>query len=184
MAAELKKLNEAHEQIIDAYFLNGYNGTRAVMQVKPDLNEGTAAVTFNTLMKRPNVKAYVQEKRNRLKAQTDIRTENVLKELINMAFSDATQYIDMSVEELKALPADARRLIQSFKVKKAYDKHGNHESTTVEIKLIDKLKAMEMINKNIGFYSEDNKQKQVNINLSKFDNRTLNVMLSAIEDAD
>ena len=91
-------------------------------------------------------------------------------------------------EELKALPPDLRRCISQFKRKTSRylprgAKPGEEvEETIIEIKLMDKVKTMEMINKHIGFYSEDNKQKGVKIDLSKATNVQLNMLLSLTDE--
>lgn len=181
---KLVKVLPEHEQIIDQYFVNGFNGTLAVKQIRPELSDNVASATFSRLMNNPGAQEYLKEKQARLKALTEIRTEAILREIINFAYSDASTFIGLTPEEIKELPIEVRRCIASFKTKDHYDKHGSHIGTTTEVKLVDKLKAIEMINKHIGFYSEDNKQKQVKINLNKIDANTLNVFLQALEDGE
>ena len=49
------------------------------------------------------------------------------------------------------------------------------------VKLIDKTKAIEMINKHKGFYLEDNNQKPPLINIERLNIDTLNALLLAID---
>ncbi len=67
---------------------------------------------------------------------------------------------------------------------RTYTDRGGHKRTdeVIEIKLIDKTKAVEMINKHIGFYEIDNKQKSNKINLNKIDTTTLNVLFQSMKD--
>lgn len=169
--------------IIDEYFLNGFNGYKAVQSVKG--NSIIAAKSmFNQILKEKNIQNYIHEKRMKLKRQSEIKSENILKELMNWSYVDISDFIGLTKEEIKSLPSDVKRCIQSFKeTKRTYKDRAGIERTdeVIEVKLIDKTKAMEMINKHVGFYEKDNKQRSGKLNLSKVDNRTLNVLLQAFE---
>jgi len=185
---EVLGVNEAHRSIIDEYYTNGFNGRKAVLILNPELSVNSASVTFNHIFTHDKNKAYIQEKRQALRELTNIQNEHILRELINWAYSDATQFICLSKEEVKELPSDIKRSIQSIKIKTRtyYDKQIKEEVTEeqLEIKMVDKTKAVEMINKHIGFYNEDNKQKGANINvlqvLQQSSPETLNVLLQTI----
>jgi phage terminase small subunit len=178
---------ELHKLMIDEYYANGFCGYKAVLFLKPDLTIGGAGTYFKGLCKIPENKAYMEEKVSKLREETNIKGIQVLRELIQFSFSDITDYMDLTVEELKDLPGDLRRCIQTFKKKttrylpRGAKKGEEVEDTTIEIKLFDKMKALEMINKHIGFYSEDNKQKTPNINLTNLPQATLNILLQNIE---
>lgn len=176
--------------VIDEYFNNGFNKSAAIQSVYPDYNHNTARYEASRLFKRPDIKQLIEYKRNTLKELSDIRQEQILRELIQFAYSDATLYIGLTVSEIKALPTDIRRCIQSVKVtnKKYKDRQGKEvEDQTIEIKLVSKIHSIEMINKHIGFYSEDNSQKQSNINilqvLEQSDPNALNSLLQAMQTA-
>ena len=85
------------------------------------------------------------------------------------------------------LPVDLRRCVASFERKKtSYLPRGAKKGEEVteeiiKIKLIDKIKALEMVNKHIGFYEEDNRQKGMKIDLTKATNFQLNVLLQLTE---
>lgn len=175
--------------IMDEYYRNGQIGYKAVMAVDPSVtNMNTASAYFYAMMKKPENREYANRQVEVLRSEAQIDTVQVLRELIQFAHSDITEYLDLTVEELKALPPSIRRCIASFKRKKTtYLPRGakpGEEVTdeVVEIKLIDKLKTIEMINKHIGFYGEDNRQKSFKIDLSKANNVQLNMLLSLAED--
>ena len=54
------------------------------------------------------------------------------------------------------------------------------EEVNIEVKLIDKTKAIEAISKHIGFYEVDNKQKRTQINLNQLNVNTLNNLVQAM----
>ena len=176
---------DLYKSVIDQYYINGFNGVQAVRTVKGQgYNYNSAASLFNTIMKHEHTKEYIQSKRTELKRNTYIENENILRELLNFAFSDITDYVGLTREELKNLPQDIRRCIESIvhKKKRYTNRLGEDvEEETVTVKLIDKIKALEMINKHIGFYLEDNKQKPPLINIKHLNIDTLNALLLVIE---
>lgn len=182
----MSNLINQDQQIIDEYYINGYNGTQAVLKVFPEMQYNVAAVRFNKIKNHPKNQDYIAEKQARLKSQAEVSNERILKELLNWLYVDATSFMELTPMEIKELPPEVRRCIQSYKSKESYDKHGNHVGTTVEVRLIDKTKAIEAINKHIGFYANDNDQKANKVNilnvLKSADPSALNNLLQAMEE--
>ena len=186
---EVLGVNEAHRSTIDEYYTNGFNGRKAVLSINPELSLNSASTTYDYIFNHPDNQAYIKDKRQALKQLTNIENEHILRELISWAYGDATEFVGLTSEEVKQLPADVKRCIQGIKIKTRtyYDKQIKEEVTeeSIEIKLIDKTKAVEMINKHIGFYSEDNKQKKTNINvlqiLQNSNPEILNGLLQAMQ---
>lgn len=171
-----------HKAIIDEYFLNGFNGYKAVQSVKSN-SVIAAKAMFNQIIKNEDIQSYIHEKRILLKRQSEIKNENILKELMNWSYVDISDFIGLTKEEIKSLPSDVKRCIQSFKViKRTYKDRAGIEriDEVIEVKLIDKTKALEMINKHVGFYEKDNSQKVNKINLEMLDTNTLNILYQAI----
>jgi phage terminase small subunit len=155
-------VKDEHRAIIDEWFLNGFNGAKAVQEHRPEIGYGTARVLFNTIKKEAANAAYIQEKRQNLRAIAAIEPEQIVRELIQWCYSDATDYIGLSVDEVKALPSEVKRCIQSVKYrKKEYtDRKGELVTEEVmEIRIIDKAKTVEILNKMLGNYALDNAQK-------------------------
>jgi phage terminase small subunit len=187
MDRKVPVINELHKLMIDEYYANGFVGWKAVQTYNPEVQQSGAGTYFHNLSKLPQNKAYMKEKIELLRAETQITGVQVLRELILFSFSDITDFIDLSVAEIKSLPPDVRRCISVFEKKttrylpRGAKKGEEVEETTVKIKLFDKLKSLEMVNKHIGFYSEDNKQKAPNINLNNLPKATLNILLQNID---
>lgn len=184
---EIKRISEQDEQIVNEYFLNGYNKTKAVLAVRPDMDYFNASKHWAMIKQRPSFQKLMDEKRARLTAATDVRQEQILRELIQFAYSDARDYIALTPQEIKELPPDVGRCIQSYKHKSRtfYDKDIKQHVTEhiIEIRLVDKLNAIKEINKHIGFYDADNRQKRQTINIDKVDNVTLNNLLQVLDDS-
>ena len=184
---KLMASEELERAAVDEYFRNGYNGMKAAVSIRPEISEKGASNWFNAIIKKPDVREYIEQKMAVMRAEAQIDAIHVLKELIQFSFSDITDYIGLTVEELKELPPEVRRCISQFKRKtRTFLPRGAEpgEEVTediIEIKLFDKVKTLEMINKHIGFYLEDNKQKGVKIDLSKASNVQLNMLLNLAE---
>jgi phage terminase small subunit len=164
---------EEHKQMIDNYFSNGFNGSKALQDLRPELGYNTAKVTANSILKSKSNQEYIQGKRQELRARANIETEQITTELINWIYSDATDYIGLNVKDLKGLPNELKRCIQSVKhrVKEYKDRAGQDiREEVLEVRIIDKSKAVEILNKMLGNYSLDNSQKGTKVNIE-----TLNV---------
>jgi hypothetical protein len=176
----IKQINEMHKAVINEYYNNGFNGVKAVLSVNPGLAYGTAGAMSNTILNKKENKPYIEELQTQLKASANVETENILKELLIYAYSDVTDFIGLSLEEIKNLPPEIRRCLQGLKIKtKKYKNREGKQITEeqIEFKLIDKLNAIDKINKYIGFYEADNKQKAPKIDLTQINTDKLNVLL-------
>ena len=182
-----KELTDKHRFVLDEYFLNGFNRSKAVIAIYDEIkNPSTAGHTFNAIAKSSAGKAYLTNRRNSLAHKALINTEQVLTEFVNWGFADATEYIGLTVEELKALPPATRRAIQSFKEteRTETDRSGNTITTKViDIKLISKVDAMKETAKIIGAYEIDNKQKAVKLDVTTKTPEELNFLLKMLTPA-
>lgn len=136
------------------------------MVVLPTIkNQSQAVQVFNSIAIKPIAKKYIDSMHSRLRASVHISKEQVLQEFIHSAFTDATDYIGLTADELKALPPSVRRQIQSFKETERTEttRTGATITTkTIDIKLINKLDALKETTKIIGAYELDNTQKNKN----------------------
>ena len=146
---------EKHKLVIDEYFVNGFNGTKAYQSIYPKAKPETAAVEFNSILRIPKIKEYEQQKHK--EAQDTLKTshEGILEELKNWAYSDITETISLNTEQVKNLPLEIKRLITKYKVT-TRSIGDNVMEETIELHFVSKEKAMEMIHKHVGFYEKDN----------------------------
>lgn len=169
---EINNLKEStykkYRLVIDEWFANGFNGTKAYQSVYTTANNDTSAVEFNRIISLPKIDEYVKKKEIQSKKILETSHERVLQELRNWAYSDITTTISLTPEEVKELPVEIRRLITKYKTTtKTYtDNDKVQTETVVELWFVDKTKALDMINKHIGFYGEHNAQKQPKSNIS------------------
>lgn len=181
----VKELQEIDKQIIDEWFLNGFNVFQAVKSVKPSDKVNTIKLYGNRLMKKPEVKKYINSKTSSLRAETHIDHVHILNELLSFAYSDVTAFIGLNPDEIRALPPDIRRCIKDIETTTKSWKDPVSGSIVKEvstkIKLIDKLKAIDMISRHIDFFNADNQSKGGTIDLTQATDDQLNAVLQLIK---
>ena len=152
-----------YKLVIDEWFVNGWNGTKAYQKFYPKSSYNTADKSFRDIHENPRIKDYIKEKKEAAKTTLKTSHEVLLKELENWAYSDITETLMLNPEQVKELPIEIRRLITKFKATSRHlrDKEGSIYETIdmVELWFVSKEKAMEMIHKHTGFYGEHNYQK-------------------------
>ena len=182
---EIQPISDNHIRLIDNYLSNGGNKVKAYLEVYPDVAYHTAAGAYNKVQALPQVKEYLKTRQTELKEAANIKSIEILNTLKTWLYSDPSQFIGLTPDDIKALPPDVRQCIQSIDHKKKTYTDRRGEKITeehIKVQLVDKTKALEMINKHIGFYSEDNKQRSTNINIDKLNINVLNALLKAHED--
>lgn len=155
---------EKYKRIVDEWFINKFNGAAAYRKFYTNIRKDTTAtVNFSRLQALPEMKEYIHEKHEAAAKVIDATHEGILKELKNWVESDITETMNLSAEQIKLLPVEVRRLITKYKnySRNFYDKEGNLTGTeeTTELHFVSKERAIDMINKHLGFYEADNKQK-------------------------
>jgi len=164
-------ISERDMLIIDEYYNNFFNKSKAVQSVVKVLkHQSQANHIFNGIIKKPEVKKYIETKQLEQQQSTGITPIDVIKERLNIVSTDITQLIGLSEEELKDLPDSVKRSIQSYKIteREETDRKGNRIKTkNIDCKLIDKNDSLKEIAKLIGAYGEHNKQKSNVLDLSK-----------------
>lgn len=186
MGKQIKQRSEPsdeHKTIIDLYHSNGYNMAKAVQEIKPELGYNVAKAIGNQIIKSDTNKAYIQDKRQEIRAAANIDAEQITSELINWIYSDATDYIGLNVKDLKGLPNELKRCIQSVKhrVKEYTDRSGTPvKEEVLEVRIIDKSKAVEILNKMLGNYSLDNSQKASTINIENLNVQELKLLANIL----
>ena len=172
-----KNIKAKYERIIDEWFVNKFNGAEAYRKYYKKVKDTTATANFSRLQSLPEMKAYIHIKHQEAAKSIEMTHEGILQELKNWIESDITETICLSPEQVKDLPVEIRRLISKYIIRKnkAYNKEGIlvSETETIELQFVSKERAFEMINKHIGFYEADNKQKVPQINYENLSIGTL-----------
>ncbi len=170
--------------IIDEYFVNGFNGTEAYKALYPNIKKSnTAAVNFKRISELEPIKQYITEKHEAAARKIDVTHSGMLEELKNIIELDITDTIGLTPEQIKDLPIEFKRNIAKYKhtIRESTSRRGKvlTRSEYVEITLVSKERALESINKHIGFYEKDNQQKAPVLDYSKISSDLLNELTNA-----
>lgn len=167
----LKKLTEKQKLFCDEYLID-LNITRAYKAAYPSCKSDEAAASNgNRLIRNDKVKEYIAERIKEREQRTEITQDQVLKELAKIAFADITDFVEIveetkehtyvdefgdfetrktSVKEVeikttKDIPQDKLGAIASIK----------QGANGIEIKTNDKVKALELLGKHLGMFTEN-----------------------------
>jgi len=165
------------------------NATQAA--IRAGYSKATAHSIGNENLIKPAIQNKISELKQKRSEKVEVSAESMLRLLKNFAYSDITDTLFCSPEELKQLPLEVRRLISSYKLTTRTTRQGKKVEVEkmVELKFVDKLKACDMINRHIGLYEKDNNQQGGNdIDLSKLSDEELiafkELMIKAKTDKD
>lgn len=149
----MSNLTEKQKLFTNEYLID-LNATRAYKEVyKSVKKDETARANSSRLLKKPNIQAYLDTQMKEREQRTKITQDKVLKELSYIGFANATNYArviesnGLKVVELEVtnkLPEDKQAAIASIK----------EGANGIEVKLHDKVKALELIGKHLGMFTD------------------------------
>lgn len=138
----MARLTEKQKRFVDEYLID-LNATAAAKRAGyKDPNIGRQLITKN------NVQTYLQKRREVQERRTEITQDRVLKELAAIGFSRGTDYA-------KIVPPGTVELVSTDKLtdqQKAAVTSIKETQAGVEVKLADKVKALELLGKHLGMF--------------------------------
>lgn len=144
------KLTRKQQCFVDEYLID-LNATQAA--IRAGYSARSASSIGNEILSKPDVRARVDEALAERSRRTGINADRVLMELGKLAFVNITDVADMGTATIKG---NARRddtaAITSVKVKTIPGEDG--DIVEREIKLSDKIKALELCGKHLGMFTD------------------------------
>lgn len=155
----MAKLNEKRQRFVDEYLID-LNATQAA--IRAGYSVKTANEQGARLLANVSVQDEISKKMADRSKRTGVNQDRVVLELAKIAFVNAADVINSDDATIKAgAAADDTAAIQSVKVKVIPTKEG--EGIEREIRLSDKLKALELLGKHLGMWND--KLLDVNLNI-------------------
>ena len=153
-------LNAKQERFIEEYIVD-LNATQAA--IRAGYSPKAAKQQGSHLLSLPTIRARIGELKAERSKRTQITADRVLRELARVAFVNPTDVIDPATATVRASASeDDLAVIAGVKVKyipvKQPDGEGGVEFVDAverEIKLADKLKALDMLAKHLGMYDKE-----------------------------
>lgn len=152
------KLNDKQQRFVDEYLID-LNATQAA--IRAGYSVKTAEVIGFENLRKPKIAGAIAEQMAERSKRTGVNQDRIVLELAKIAFVNASDVINSDDATIKAgATADDTAAIQSVKVKVIPTKEG--EGVEREIRLNDKLKALELLGKHLGMWN-DKPDVKVNI---------------------
>jgi phage terminase small subunit len=145
-----------HKLFAKEYFTNGGNGTKAAIEA--GYSKKTATQTASRLLTYVNVQKYLKKLTDDLASKAVITQERVLEEYKSIGLFDIrTIYTDTNaLKNVKDLDDIAGAAIAGIKVTEVFEGYGEdrvHIGNTVEIKLNNKISALDSIRQTLGWFA-------------------------------
>lgn len=157
-----KGLTDRQRRFCDEYLVD-LNATRAYMAAYPSVKkETTARANSSRMLTNANVQKYLEEMKKERQERTQIRQDDVLRELASIAFVDVTDIVSVKngrvhIADTDSLPPEKRKIIAGLK-------EGQYG---LEIKFYDRLRALEMLCRHLGMFEQkddlDRKEQEARI---------------------
>lgn len=144
----MAKLTAKQQRFVDEYLID-LNATQAA--IRAGYSADTAMEQGYQLLQKTSVSNAISQAMAHRSRRTGITQDRVLRELARVAFVNANDVIDTDSATVRAdATADDLACIQSVKVK--VSESGMGSSSEREIKLYDKMRALEMLGKHLGIF--------------------------------
>lgn len=144
------RLTAKQKRFIDEYLID-LNATQAA--IRAGYSVASAGSIGSENLKKPEIASRVRAREAERSKRVGINADRVLDELGKLAFVNPTDLIDPETGDIKAdiAPEDAAA-IASVKTRKIATAEGT--GTEKEIRLTDKLKALELCGKHLGMFKD------------------------------
>lgn len=141
----MSKLNSRQIKFCEQYILD-LNGSQAA--IRAGYSEKSARSISSELLDNPLVQKKIQELIEKRSKNTQITSEEVLREIYKSAMVDVTEAFtpDGRVKPFSGMTSELKRAIAGVKM--------NDYGEITEIKFNPKLKALELLGKHLGLFTE------------------------------
>lgn len=157
-----KKLTDKQEKFCQEYLID-LNATQSA--IRAGYSNSTARSQGAENLTKPDIQARISElNKSRLEA-TGISQKRVLEEYAKIAFFDIREVFDVDggLINVKQLDNQNAGAIASIKSSEEWgeDEEGNKciTGTVKEVKVFDKIRALQDLGKHLGLFEKDNSQK-------------------------
>lgn len=157
-------LTDKQERFCQEYIID-LNATQAALRA--GYSKNTAQEQSSRLLSNVMVQERVQELNKSRSEATGITQKRVLEEYAKIAFFDIREIYDVDggLTNVKQLDDSSAGAIASIKSSEEWgeDDEGNRAITGAlkEVKVFDKLRALEALGKHLGVFDADNRQKEI-----------------------
>jgi phage terminase small subunit len=159
-------LNHKQKRFCQEYIID-LNGTKAAE--RSGYSQDSAHSIANELLKKPEIKNYIQELEDDRARRTGITADRVIIELAKIAFSDVRSlYKEDGFLKLPHEMGEEAHFVSSIETDEIFGHDAKvdakvKQGETKKVKLYDKTRALEHLGKHLGIFEKDNSQKKPEI---------------------
>ena len=151
--ASKDKLTPKQETFCVEYLVDG-NATRAYRVAYPNArSENSINSCASKLLRNPKVEKYIAERRDRQTIRTNIRADDVVRGFYNIASANVCLLLKHAENGGKLIIRDLTEIPESLQMAIASVKQNKYGE--IEVKLCDKVKALEALGRMQGLFSDN-----------------------------
>jgi phage terminase small subunit len=153
-----KKLTIKEADFVKQYIID-FNATQAA--IRANYSEKTARQIAAQLLSKLNIQAGIKEELDKRAQRLEVSQDRIVMELMKIAFSDINNYTDAQ-GKVDISDPNVSCVVREYKEKVTYAKDSEGEAQPTiekEVKLYDKLKAMELLGKHLAMFTDNVTQK-------------------------
>lgn len=150
-------MTNKQKRFIEEYLID-FNATQSA--IRAGYSPHSAYIIGDENLKKPKIKAEIEKALAERSRRTGITQDRVIQELARVAFVNFNDVVDENGEIKTDASADDLACVESYKVENGDSIKGS--SSKREVKLASKLKALELLGKHLGMFSD---KFDVNMNL-------------------
>jgi len=144
-------MTQKQKRFCEEYLID-LNATQAA--IRAGYSSDSASSIAGENMKKPEIRARIDKAIAEQSKRTGVNADRVIRELAKIAFVNSDNVIDADTAKLKDdVTADDTAAIMSVRVKTIPTADG--EGVEREIKLADKTKALELLGKHLGIFTDN-----------------------------
>lgn len=144
-----RKLTDKQKKFVEEYLLD-LNATQAC--IRAGYSSKRASEIGYQLLQKTTVSEAISEALAERSRRTGINQDRVIQELARIAFVKITDVVDANGEIKRNASDDDLACIESYKVEDSDSINGS--SSKREVKLASKLKALELLGKHLGMFTD------------------------------
>ena len=152
-------LTAKQRRFVDEYLVD-FNVTQAA--IRAGYSKRSAHVTGAETLRNPKVAAEIARRQRDLQVRTEVSQDRVVRELARVAFADAASHVRVRLREVPC-PDGTRARVPVVEVKPTAELTDDQRAAIasikqgangIEVKLWDKLKALELLGRHIGMFND------------------------------
>lgn len=175
------KLTPKQKRFCEEYVID-LNATQAA--IRSGYSKKTASVIAEQVLRKLEVQNYISELKNQIAERNQITIDECVQLLANIARLDILDLFNEEggLKRIHDIPKEARTAIASIESEQLFDYVDGEKipaGVLKKIRTISKEGAIDKLLKHLGGYEKDNRQKQINFNLSNVSDDTIKDLINA-----